>query len=68
MTSLENRFTHYSGGALSKQELDDAIFCFLGFVKTAMLIEKDNQQKSVSDESCNSDTRIKQRARRRKIS
>lgn len=68
MTSLENRFSQYSGGALSKQELDDAIFCFLGFVKTAMLIEKDNQQRNVNNESCNSDTRIEQRTRRRKIS
>lgn len=65
MTTLEDRFQSYSGSTLSKQELDDAVFNFMGFVKTMMLIAKENEEKRKQHESSNSNQSIKQRTRGR---
>lgn len=67
MTTLEDRFQNYSGNTLSKQELDDAVFNFMGFVKTMMLIAKDNEEKRKQNESSNSNQSKLKRARRRQI-
>lgn len=66
MSTLEERFQNYSHNTLDKQEVDDAIFNFLGFVKTCMLIAKDNEERR--NESSNPNSCIQQSTRRRKIS
>lgn len=68
MTTLEDRFLIYSKNRLSKQELDDSVFNFMGFVKTMMLIAQDNEEKRKYNESSNFNQSIQQRARRRKVS
>lgn len=65
MTTLEDRFKAYNGQQISKQELDDAVFNFIGFVKIAMLIAKDNEEKRKQNEGGNFNSGIQQRARRR---
>lgn len=65
MTALEDRFQAYSDHTLNKQELDDAVFNFLGFVKTVMLIANDNEEKRKQNESGNSNTsKLKDSGRR----
>lgn len=68
MTTLEDRFLIYSNNKLSKQELDDSVFNFMGFVKTMMLIAQDNEEKRKLNESSNFNQSVEQRARRRKVS
>lgn len=68
MTTLEDRFLIYSKNKLSKQELDDSVFNFMGFVKTMMLIAQDNEENRKYNESSNFDQSIQQRARGRKVS
>lgn len=68
MTTLEDRFLIYSKNKLSKQELDDSVFNFMGFVKTMMLIAQDNEEKRKYNESSNFNQSIQQRARGRKVS
>jgi hypothetical protein len=66
MTTLEDRFTTYAGESLSKREIDEAAFNFMGFVKTVMLMAKENQ--GTHHESRRTNEGIKQGARGRKIS
>lgn len=68
MTTLEDRFQEYSDNKLSQSELNEAVFNFMGFVKTIILIAQDNEEKRKHHESGNFNQSIEQGARRRKIS
>ena len=64
--TLEDRFNYYSNNSCTKKEIDEAVFNFVGFVKTVMLMAKENGEKCHESSCVN--TCIKQGTRRRKIS